>query len=97
MSFITVFFEANISALKNKQRKNCIYAQKQLNKGLHLLYVSFMSLLYLIISVRKMVNIMASPFKCFWDSQWEMHVLSLFHCVALQLLGESCKTGIYSE
>lgn len=56
MSFITVFFEANISALKNKQRKKCIYAQKQLNKGLHLLYVSFMSLLYLIISVRKMVN-----------------------------------------
>lgn len=92
MSFITVFFEANISALENKQ--SCIYAQKLLNKGLYLLYVSFMSLLYLIMSVKKMVNIMVSPFKCSSDSQKEMHVLSFMvwlcnyqgRCVKLEFI-----------
>lgn len=94
MSFVTVFFEANTCAIENEQKNICIYAQKLLNKGLYLLY-AFMSLLYLIISVRKMVNFMVSHFKCSSDSQKETHVL--FHCVALQLPEKGCKTEIYSE
>lgn len=93
MSFITVFFEANISALENKQ--SCIYAQKLLNKGLYLLYVSFMSLLYLIMSKKdgQYYGITFQMLLRFTKGD----ACSLFHGVALQLPGKVCKTGIYLE